>query len=245
VRRALLFCVGGLLAVIANVAFSAPVVSGITTSSDANGQAAITVTMPATIAANDLIVVLICALTHESTVTPNGSWTLLSTQSNTRNVALWLNAVGNEDGTSVAVATMNSTAVSANAAFIVTGHADPAVSPPVSSTKANDAGASTTPDPPSFSPTYGSREYLWIAWACVDQDPTTSAYPTGYADNQTRYTYTSANFETTTFATKVATATSDDPSTFTMSESQFWSARTLAIPSASSVTILNPPRRTQ
>jgi hypothetical protein len=245
-KRTILFCIGGLLALVASWAkAAAPTISQITTSIDANLAADISVVMPATIAANDLIVVLVCDFDgYDSTITPANGFALMSSQNRGRPVALWKKADGTEDGSTISVGS-GGTSSGADVSFIVSGAADPAVLPPESSTRVDDAGAGTSIDPPDFDPSFDTQDILWIAWACFDDDPLVTGWPTGYDDNQTRYTYTSANAGTQAFATKgqVFSGTdtdADNPSAFTINASHFWNARTLAIPAAgSSVAVMN------
>jgi hypothetical protein len=250
-RRAILFCIGGLLALVASWAkAAAPTISQLTSSFDSNVIADFSVTMPATIAANDFIFVLACDFDgYDSTVTPANGFAVLSSQNRGRPVALWKKADGTEDGTTVSVGAFASGSSGVATSFIVSGAADPAVLPPESSTRVDDAGAGTSIDPPDFDPSFDTQDILWIAWACFDDDPLVTGWPTGYDDNQTRYTYTSANAGTHAFATKGTTGAtdSDNPSAFTINASHFWNARTLAIaaPTAGYVPILTPPRRTE
>lgn len=75
------------------------------------------------------------------------------------------------------------------------------------------AASTTTPDPPSVTPAWGSADDLIFAVLCNGgASPTTTGYPSGYGN-----TVETHAVNTVARATKNVTASSEDPGTFTMS----------------------------
>lgn len=97
-----------------------------------------------------------------------------------------------------------------------------AAPPIVEITNGNSADA----DPPN-NDTGTSREYLWIATHSSDSTTTASAAPSGYSGLLTQ-TATGAQGATTATAYKTATASSENPGTFTSASDQ-WVAATVAL----------------
>lgn len=96
---------------------------------------------------------------------------------------------------------------------------------------AGSAGTSTTPDPPSLTPGGGSKAYLWLALCTKDtSDSPVSAWPSGYTNTgESSGGSFAASDVAIGWATKEATASSDDPSAFTIGESEQWVAATVAV----------------
>lgn len=98
------------------------------------------------------------------------------------------------------------------------------------------ASASTAnPNPPNLAPSWGSAATRWIAGYGTDSGNVT-AYPSGYTDNQTA-SGTPASAAYGAIATKLATAASDDPGTFTNSVADDSVPFTIAVRPAGSTTI--------
>ncbi|MGE0774265.1 MAG: hypothetical protein AB7G25_04585 [Sphingomonadaceae bacterium] len=95
-------------------------------------------------------------------------------------------------------------------------------------------GLSTSPDPPSFSPSGGSQDYLWLAFAATDNGSgiTVTGVPSGYTEPATisgGVANGNGNGCTAGLAYKQSTASSDDPSAFTLALGEQWGAFTVAI----------------
>lgn len=97
-----------------------------------------------------------------------------------------------------------------------------------------DGLGGTTPDPPNLAPSWGADDNTWIA-VChsMDDDQAVTGWPTNYTDNQTDTrtgnapsTNTSAN---TASATRDLNAASDNPSNFTLASGESWCATTIAV----------------
>lgn len=103
-------------------------------------------------------------------------------------------------------------------------------------------GSSTTPDPPSISPSWGSEtNNIFIALAFRDDSAanTITAYPTNYGTAQAdKNDVTSA--ANTGGAVRLNTTATEDPGTFTISASETWLAETVAVRPASSGLSVSP-----
>ena len=86
-------------------------------------------------------------------------------------------------------------------------------------------GVSANPNPPSLTPSGGSRKYMWIT-AIVWQSAVFTSYPTNYSSNQQSNTAVSYDVASATYNLETAT---QDPGTFTLGASDEWIAATVAI----------------
>lgn len=155
--------------------------------------------------------------------------------------AAWATAVGDEDGTSIGL-------TSANAKYAAISYAIDGWDTPQCGTR--DIGASTTPDPPSFSPTGGAKDYLWLWFGSWEGEQTSP--PAGTPTNYTNALGSSSgiggaittNCRVASARRQNNTATEDAPS-WTISVSDQWSANVIAIPPQPVVPnpIFTPPSR--
>jgi len=100
------------------------------------------------------------------------------------------------------------------------------------------SGATSTPDPPSVSPGWGSLDILWFATIGVDTSRTISAYPSNMADRNTADVSGGSTGATLGLALSNTAASSLDPATFTISASDDWGADTVAVkPVVSATTV--------
>jgi hypothetical protein len=80
--------------------------------------------------------------------------------------------------------------------------------------------AQVSPNPPSLSPTGGSKDYFWISWVMVNQGVSVGTadvdtWPTGYSQTGGDISLAGASGAIAMgWAEKTATAASDDPSAF-------------------------------
>jgi hypothetical protein len=105
-------------------------------------------------------------------------------------------------------------------------------------------GTNANPNPASLTPSWGAADTHWEAIAGVENERTTSSYPTNYSSGTNQ-----RNSATLTIAHRDLNASSEDPGTFTMAGSENWAAATLAIrppaatevqPPVSLVTVSDP-----
>lgn len=144
----------------------------------------------------------------------------------------WRKATGSEGSTFTV--TQGSAERGAHDVFRFTaGHADPTVNPPEVSTGTEGVGGSD-PDPDSLTPSGGSKAYLWMALAALDDDsgpPTVTTWPTNFDDNQNNHDSGGGGGHCVLLeATREVEASSQDPSAFVLSDnSEEYAAATVAL----------------
>ena len=193
-----------------------------------NGTA-LAVTLPAGSTAGDLIVIVMQAHSTTTTWTQTAGTTGWTELYDANGQACYYKQIGAGE----ANPSFDSSASerSGASALRITGHENPATQAPEASTGAT--GTSTTPDPDSLTPTGGAKDYLWIAVEGHLTSATTDAAPTNYANLNTFATGGGPNGTTGSTAERQLNAASEDPGTFTISASDPWVARTIAVhPSA-------------
>ena len=186
-------------------------------------------TMPAGIAAGDLLIAFFSS-SGPSTQTYSGSWAELydmATGATLAGVGVWLTAAGGDTLTVTSSISVDAMHV----IYRISGqHASSA---PEAGTSAT--GNSANPDPPTLSPSWGSETTLWLA-AMHHDAGTISVIPTNYTDSIKKDDAGSPIIGT---ARRALTAASDDPGTFTVSAIEAWVAQTVAVrPAAGGSTAL-------
>ncbi len=205
-----------------------------------------TLTMPATVGADSLIVA--ChAVDTDTTLTWNtatyGTWTQIFTASVggvLRVECRGILADGDEDS-----GTFDNTlgGASDTAWFIlsISGWENDTVANGTAS--ANATANDANPDPPNLTPGWGDKDTLWIAMTGWDRDDIISAYP--YADNQDTKVSGGAFPVGIAISSDELTGASQNPGTFTLTSSgDNWIAATIAVePGAASASAVIPRRR--
>jgi hypothetical protein len=89
----------------------------------------------------------------------------------------------------------------------------------------------TSPNPPSLSPSWGSAKTLWIAFVAVDdQGGEVTGFPSNYPDNRlANHSESGANSSCIGVATRELEAASDDPNTFTLATTRSSLPITIAV----------------
>ena len=91
-------------------------------------------------------------------------------------------------------------------------------------------GSSTAPNPPSLTHSFvAGTEVMWLAMMGHDYNRTTSAYPSNFPDNRINSRSTATGGSGVSMATLNSTTNPQDPSAFTISSKDTWTAYTLAI----------------
>ena len=201
-----------------------PVVQGTQTSTTNTAGTSHTVTLPASVAAGEMVLVTV-AFSGVTTYTLPSGWSQVNTGPNTWTSvsAVLQRATGGES--SMTITTASSVRMAARAFRISGAHQTIA---PAFSTNSNVTNAN--PNPPSYTDPNGSDDHLWLAIYSAAASVTTSAYPTSYV---TTNTVSATSGPTLGTATRTATAsTTEDPATFTISASNAWRANTVAIRAA-------------
>lgn len=213
---------GCLVALFSSAAQSNLKVSGFTTDTQSTSSTTHTYDISGlTVNAGDTIMVVMSGDGGGISFTGTG-YTVLASQTTTESFhVLYKKATGSETNV---VLTSGSATTSVAAIYVIEGAADPTVTPPEASTVAT--GGSGQINPPTFSPTGGSGEYLWIG---CGQHPNVNV-PTG---GPSGYTFDGAPIQgsavSVATAHKVATASSEDPGAFSGATSAGWKAFTLAV----------------
>jgi len=201
-----------------------------------NGSTAgnpITCNLPSGIVSGDLI--LLVLRTNNASITTPGGWNALRNafpaESGTDDALLVAYRISDgTEGGSVSV-TLGANAKFASIAWRITGITS-GTAPEIAVTVASSQGTSV--DPPSLSPTGGSKEYLWMwlgGWTGEQTSPPASG-PTNYSN------WTGANSGTggsTASNCRVAggsrqlTGSSENPPAVTISVADWWTGMTVAI----------------
>lgn len=224
------------LLLVANNAWgAAPVVATSAGNSDPAATTSRNATNPASISAGDTLVGAICLRDSAGATTgwPAG-WTERHDTGFNASVTLSV-AVKIADGTEGATTTITSAnGVGVWRLFRVTGaHAS---SLPEAGTPAS--AVTTTPNPPTVTPSWGSDDILVFAIECASTTSSTvSAYPTNYTDNQSNGVSTGAPGVTIGIATRALTGvSSENPGTFTINTNDNTVASTVAVRAAAPAT---------
>lgn len=211
---------------------SPTIVSSATTAGSAVASP-VPINLPASISSGDLLVALI-RLGTNATITFPGGWNALKNEvpdSDSDTVAIaWREADGSEGATFDL--TVSASAKAAAIVYRITGAEDPDTQPPEVTTVAT--GSSADVDPPSISPTGGSKDYLFLALGTSGAGGATGSntWPSNYDDGQATASSTggtSGSRSSVYGAGRELTASSDDPGTFTLGAGRVWSAYTVAV----------------
>lgn len=207
----------------------ATVTSTAVTTAGSTASAAPSLLLPATINADDRLLAYIRVAGAGDIGWPAG-WTELfdeATDASDDQYSLaYATAAGTEDGTSISLS-------SANAKYAAVCYAIGAGDIPEASTRVT--GTSTAPDPPSFSPTGGAKDYLWLwfgSWEGEQTSPPTGN-PTNYTNPIGSNSGTAGQVTTNVrvaSARRELNAATEDPPSWAISVSDDWSACVVAIP---------------
>jgi len=210
---------------------ASPVVETTAESNTTSAGANHTVTMPSGIVAGDLVVVCMNIGSTSATINALAGWTELLDEgvSNGLFIAYQFATGSISNPTFVSSANTRDATIS----YRISGAIDPALRAPEIGTTAT--GTSVNPNPPSVTPTGGSKDYLAIALAGMAGE---------FADDDTWHTGTPANYTNRlgkscgTVGTNLGgiivtaqrqfTGTSEDPGTFTIT-SAAWRAQTVIV----------------
>lgn len=208
------------------MAFPTVTATAVTTAGSTAGSTA-SVLMPATVNAGDILIAWVRASATGGHTWPAG-WTEFFDESpagTNQTSCAWKVAVGNEDGTTVNVTIANS---KYSAIAYAIGGADT----PECSTR---AGAnSNAPNPPSFDPSWGTEDTLWLwcgAWEGEQTSPP-AGNPTNYTNPIGSSSGTAGAVTTNTrcaSARRNLNAATEDPPSWTISVADDWLAWVIAL----------------
>jgi hypothetical protein len=207
---------------------AAPAVASVTETAFGSDATNHTVTMPATVNAGDLLIVLFTNDGSATVTTPAG-WTALASTASGDQVRLsvyYKIAAGTEGGTTVNFVTSATEEAAAQVYRITDWHG---TTPPEISTAATNTTAA--PDPSSLNPAgWDVANTLWLAVAGQDQGGGTLSYPASYTGGiTTRSSTTGSKRCQTMSARRVLAAASANPGAFTIGTSDEWVAFTIAV----------------
>jgi len=196
------------------------------------------VVLPATVNANDLLMMFGRVAVTGTVAVTGGGWTITQDSSDASDdVTFWAYrdtlADGTEDGTSVTVTHGNGKMAAVTMA--IGGAEAIATQPPQASTVVT--GTSVNPDPGSLTPTGGAKDYLWLWFGGWEGEQTLSKTPaTNFTDDPDVSTGTggvvATNCQIKTGRQELNTS-SLNPVFITLSASDDWTAWTIAVHPAS------------
>lgn len=183
-----------------------------------------TVNLPSGIVSGDLLIVVFGTDGNPTVNFPAG-WTIFAQSTGPASFRV---AYRNADGTEGATITVTTVTKekTAHCSFRITGNDQ--ANPPDEAASTNE-GTSTTPNADNNDQGGSAEDYLWIAVAVNDRDPTLSSFPTNYTENQLNSRGTTATSCGTAAATRNLNASAEDVGDFTISATEEWVAATIAV----------------
>jgi len=227
------------LLLLASPAWAAfPVVATSNGGGDSATTTSHTVNLPASIASGDLLLIYLSCRDSNTTITNPAGWverlnTFAQTDNGAGQVEVLISSRVSDgtEGGSVSVTTGTSVACAYISHRITGQHASSA---PEFGTVAK--GSSVNPDPPAVTPSWGAEDNLFLAPIFASSNPTVSAYPTSYVDNQRREVTVVASNAVVAVSSRNLNATTDNPGTYTISASTPWGAMTVVVRPAAAAT---------
>jgi hypothetical protein len=220
---------------------TAPVVSSVTSTNTGTGFASDATThavsMPATVAAGDLLLMLYSYDDNTATVTdPDGAggWTQIAVgNSGSGGVtgSVWAKvATGTEGGTTVGFTTSTSQSASAQVYRVLAANWSGDITNNGIDVATGTGATTANPDPPALNPAkWDTENALWIAYSAGSTFTAVTTYPTNYVNGAIVAGNSGAAGASTSSATRALSASSEDPGTFTMSASNSGIPFTIAV----------------
>lgn len=211
-----------------------PVVATSNTTADTSGNA-VTVNMPASISAGDLLLVFVAHDTS-ATITESGGngWSKIVDVANGTEVQAAVFAKIAAGGDACALTDNSDNQDTSVVAIRVTGHGVSNVSTDITLGTAA-TGTDSNPNPPNCNPGV-AKDYLWLEFFAADDDDDTSTYEsTNYAQIAQIQSANSTSSCLCAVASRALNASSENPGTMAMADIEEWVAQTLAIPPAAVV----------
>lgn len=188
------------------------------------------VTLPANIAAGNLLLMFLVVNGNSTVITDPTGWSPLTTLDDDDQVVIYGRIADGSEGATATV-TLGTAQRATAITWRVTGARNGLTTSEIAISSAVVASVAT-PNPPPLTPSWGSEENLWVAvsfW--FDSNYVFSSYPTNYTVAQfNQNTGSSSNSNGIMIAGRLLTASSEDPGTFTVSSAAKQNATyTLAI----------------
>lgn len=208
---------------------AAPVVAGVASGGELTAVTTHTVTFDTSPSSGDLLIIRAVVDSNPTVTGPSGFSEIKNAahSGSAFTTAVWYKESDGTEGTSVTFST-SAGEESRHSVWRITGHEDPGTQAPEIASFDSTAN-STTPDPPSISPTGGSKDYLILAGYGSDTgNQTVSVWP--YVDNNISESGSNTgNGVTLGDCSDEITSATINPGTFTSSVSRPWTAHTIAI----------------
>jgi hypothetical protein len=209
-----------------------PTVSSVTPTTVGTAATAHNIAMPAAASTGDLLLVLLTTSGNNTVTTPAG-WTSIATAQNAgtsmRASVFAKISVGTEGGTNVGFTTSGNATAAAQTYRVPNGQWSGTLATGVNASTAAVSNATTTPNPASLTPSWGSANNLWIAYAGGLGYTSVTTYPTNYSNGVHTTTGTGGTNSSTSSAINYIEAAAEDPGTFTEANSVAEVAYTVAV----------------
>lgn len=208
------------------------------------------VTMPATVNAGDLLIILGTrdrrgpSASERFDSTPSGWTEIWEGTSTGAATGQWLakDAVGDEDSTTVNMTAGGNASTGATQVIrIKAGTWGGTVATDIDVGTAS-TGTDANPDPPAVTAGWGADDNLFITVAhTADDDATVDTYPTDYDNGVDTISGGGANLGATVGSARLESGlATDNPGTFDLSETEAWVSNTMVIEPAAATSITPP-----
>jgi len=209
-----------------------PDVQSITETQFSSATTAHLVNMPASVSAGDLLMILFANNTAATITNPSGwtqKWNFTPAGNNVTGACFVKVAAGTEGGTTVDVVTSSAKTAAAQVYRIDNWHGS--LSDIEVGTLVESGGLGTTPNPPSLTASWGSKDNLWIAATQYGEDDVlVSAYPANYGTGTDTVSGAGSNAGCSVgSAQRDLTTATEDPGTFTLAAPEEWIANTIVV----------------
>ncbi len=186
----------------------------------------LTVTLTGTPASGDLYVVFLQSQTNTVTWSQNTGTTGWVELADTNGQAIFYKQIGASEPNPTFIQSQSTR--SGYGVLQITGHENPATQAPEVGTQSTGTGSA--PNPPSITPTGGSKDYLFIAvGGNNDARRNYTVAPTNYTNLNAFNTSGGPNGGAGATAERELTASTENPDTFTMDGSATWFSNIIAV----------------
>jgi len=210
---------------------TAPAVAGVNSGGETTATTTHTVTFDSSPSSGDLLVIraVVDWDTASSVTGPSGFTELYNATHSGGNVhtCVWYKQADGTEGASITYST-DANEESRYSVWRITGHENPSTQAPELQA-ADSPSNNANPDPPSITPTGGSKDYLILAGFGADTgNLTVSVWP--YANNNISQSGSNtSNGVTLGDCNDAITAATINPGTFTINVNRPWTAHTVAV----------------
>lgn len=180
------------------------------------------VTLPSGITAGEMLIVIQTMSFDGITFGNPSGWTRFLTAGGAAAIHAWYRVADGSEGSTLSLSRNGGSALTRALCFRIRNFTG---TPEATATAS--ATTSTTPDPPSLSPSWGSAKTLWIAMAYANNASSLSNYPTNYGSPDVVN-----NGNQVAAAWRTTTASSENPGVFTFNATNGSRAATFGLRSS-------------